>query len=110
MFKKLAQRLSAEREKQDKCFVVNPINVELENRKNVFLNKMTHVAIEMYERQADVKKFTELALSDPENKSHNKLVEALFSHGIVNVEDDEKLLKLSDNSRFLRDLGLVEES
>lgn len=107
MFKKLAQRLSAEREKQS-CVATNPITVDFESRQKIFLNKMTKSAVEMYERQADVKKFTKLALSDPENKTHNKLVEALFSHGIVNVEDDEKLIELSDNRRFLKDLGLVD--
>lgn len=107
MFKKLAQRLSADREKQSSV-AINPITVDFESRKNLFLNKMTKSAIDMYEHQADVKKFTQLALSDPENKSHNKLVDALFSHGIVNVEDDEKLLELSDNRRFLKDLGLVD--
>lgn len=107
MFKKLAQRLSAEREKQS-CVAINPITVDFESRQKIFLNKMTKSAVDMYERQSDIKKFTELALSNPENKSHNKLVDALFSHGIVNVEDDEKLIELSDNRKFLKDLGLVE--
>ncbi len=106
MFKKLAQRLSADREKQTNV-AFNPIEVDFENRKKIFLKNMTKTAVEMYEKQSDIKKFTALALSNPENKSHNKLVEALFSHGIVNVEDDEKLLELSDNRRFLKDLGLT---
>lgn len=107
MFKKLANRLSADREKQSSV-AMNPIEVDFENRKSVFLSKMTQNAINLYERQADIKKFTKLALSDPENKSHNKIVDALFSHGIVNVEDEEKLKELSDNTRFLKDLGLVD--
>lgn len=107
MFKKLAQRLSADREKQSSV-AINPFQVDFENRKSLFLNKMTQTAVNMYERQADIKKFTKLVLSDPENKSHNKLVDALFSHGIVNVEDEENLKKLSNNTKFLNDLGLVE--
>ena len=107
MFKKLAQRLSADRERCSNL-AINPIQVDFENREKLFLNKMTKTAVDMYERQSDINKFTKLALSDPENNSHNKIVDALFSHGIVNVEDDEKLLELSDNRRFLRDLGLVE--
>lgn len=107
MFKKLAQRLSADREKQSNV-AINPLEVDFECRKSIFLNKMTQNAVKLYEHQADVKKFTKLALSDPENKSHNKLVDALFSHGIVNVEDDKKLKELSDNSKLLKDLGLVD--
>ncbi len=108
MFKKLAQHLSADRERQQSSLAINPIDVDFDHRKNVFLNKMSKNAVEAYERQADIKKFTKLALSDPENTSHNKIVDALFSHGIVNIEDNEKLKKLSDNTRFLKDLGLIE--
>lgn len=108
MFKELAKKLSADRERHS-GFAMNPIEVDFENRQSVFLNKLTRTAVDMYERKSDIKNFTKLALSDPENTSHNKLVDALFTHGIVSVnEDDEKLLELSDNKRFLRDLGLID--
>ena len=107
MFKKLAQKLSEDRERGFDV-AINPITVDFDSRKKLFLNKMTESALNLYERQADVKKFTALALSDPENKSHNKLVDALFSHGIVNVEDDKKLKELSNNTKLLKDLGLVD--
>ena len=107
VFKKLAQKLSDERERLSSV-AINPIVVDFDNRKNLFLNKMSENAVKLYEHQSDVKKFTNLVLSDPENKSHNKLVDALFSHGLVSNEDDEKLLELSDNTRFLRDLGLID--
>lgn len=107
MFKKLAQKLVQEREKHTSA-AMNPIEVDFEQRQSVFLKHLTKTAVNMYEKQADIKKFTKLVLSDPENTSHNKLVTALFSHGIVNVEDEEKLIELSDNRRFLRDLGLTE--
>ena len=105
MFKKLAQKLTEERERRSSA-ALNPIEVDFENRKSVFLNKLSQNAVKMYERQSDVKKFSKLVLSDPENTSHNKLVDALFSHGVINVEDEERLIELSDNRRFLRDLGL----
>ena len=62
----------------------------------------------MYEKKSDIKKFTKLVLSNPENKSHNKLVDALFTHGCISAQDDEKLKELSDNQKFLKDLGLVD--
>lgn len=62
----------------------------------------------MYERNCDIKNFSKLVLSNPENDSHNKIMDELFSRGVVDPFDDERLLELSDNSRFLRDLGLIE--
>ena len=47
-------------------------------------------------------------MSDPENDSHNRIMDELFSKGVVDATDDEKLLELSDNTRFLRDLGLID--
>lgn len=108
VFKKLAQKLSQEREKKFSP-ASNPITVDFENRQNEFLNKLTHSALNLYERQADIKKFTNLVLSDPENDSHNKIVEELFKDELNSFDDDAKLLELSDNSRFLRDLGLTQE-
>ena len=103
VFKKLAKKLSEDRLSNA---ATNPIIVDFDSRKNLF--KMSENAVKLYEQKSDVKKFTKLVLSNPENDSHNKLVDALFSHGIVSKEDDEKLLELSNNTRFLRDLGLID--
>lgn len=108
VFKKLAQKLSAQREKNSSV-AMNPIVVDFDNRKREFLNKLTCSALNLYERQSDIKKFTQLALSDPENESHNEIVDELFNKGVIDFDDDVKLMELSDNSRFLRDLGLTEE-
>ena len=107
MFKKLAQKLNIEKNKQ-RNVAINPLEVDFENRKSLFLGKMTKNAMDLYERKSDIKKFTKLALSDPENTSHNTLVDELFSNGVVNPTEDEKLLELSDNTRFLKDLGLID--
>ena len=108
VFKKLAQKLSAQREKQFSP-ATNPITVNFDGNKNEFLNKLTHSVLNLYERQSDIKKFTKLALSDPENDSHNEIVEELFTQGVIDFDDDVKLMELSDNSRFLRDLGLIKD-
>ena len=104
VFKKLAQKLASDRQKYS-GMVTNPID---DFDKHAFLNKLTNNAVEMYERKSDIKKFTKLALSDPENTSHNNIVKSLFENGVIDPEDDEKLLELSDNKRFLRDLGLID--
>ena len=62
MFKKLAQKLAADREKYSSV-ALNPINADFDERKKTLLNKMSENVVNMYERQADIKKFTKLALS-----------------------------------------------
>ncbi len=107
MFKKLVQKLNIEKEKTQRA-AINPIDVDFDDRKNDFLSRLTKNALNMYEKKCDVKNFTKLVLSDPENTSHNDIVNELFSKGIIDPSDDEKLLELSDNTRFLRDLGLID--
>lgn len=107
MFKKLAQKLSLEREKRNSV-ATNPLSVDFDDRRSVFLNKLTKTAVNLYERNCDVRNFTKLALSNPENQSHNEIMDELFSQGVIDPSDDEKLMELSNNSRFLRDLGLIE--
>ncbi len=107
MFKKLAQKLTLEREKHNSV-ATNPLSVDFDSKKSVFLNKLTKTAVNLYERNCDIKNFTKLALSDPENNSHDEIMTQLFSKGVVDPSDDERLMELSENSRFLRDLGLIE--
>ena len=107
MFKKLVQKLNIDKEKSSSA-AINPIDVDFDDRKHDFLKKLTKKALNMYERKCDIKNFTKLALSDPENTSHNEIVNELFNKGVIDPADDEKLLELSDNRRFLRDLGLID--
>ena len=107
MFKKLVQKLSLERQKHNSV-ATNPLSVDFDNRKSIFLDKLTKTAVNMYERNCDIKNFSKLVLSNPENDSHNKIMDELFSRGVVDPSDDERLLELSENSKFLRDLGLIE--
>ena len=105
MFKKLAQKLVQERERQT-SLATNPLNVDFEGRKSLFLNKMTHSALDMYERKCDIKHFSQLVTSNPENQSHNRIKDELFASGVKDPFSDEELLELSANKRFLQDLGL----
>lgn len=107
MFKKLAQKFNLAKQKQADT-VINPLDVDFEGRQSIFLDKLTKTAVNMYERKCDVKNFSKLVLSDPENKSHEKIMDELFSGGVIDPTDDEKLMELSDNRRFLKDLGLID--
>ena len=62
MFKKLAQKLNLEKKKHSSA-AINPLDVDFEGRKSVFLDKLTRTAVNMYERKCDIKNFTKLALS-----------------------------------------------
>ena len=107
MFKKLVQKLNIDKEKSSSA-AIKPIDVDFDDRKHDFLKKLTKNALNLYEKKCDIKNFTKLALSDPENTSHNEIVNELFNKGVIDPADDEKLLELSDNRRFLRDLGLID--
>lgn len=107
MFKKLAQKLNMQKNKSNGVSI-NPIDVDFDSRKSVFLDKLTKNAVKLYEKECDIKNFSKLVLSDPDNNSHNEIMNELFSKGIIDISEDEKLAELSDNRRFLRDLGLTD--
>lgn len=108
LFKKLSEKLSTKGKKTFNNGMIKPIDVSFDTSKNEFLDGLSKRALKLYEKQHDIKKFSKLVLSDPENTVHNELVDELFRNGAIDPLEDEKLEKLADNSRFLRDLGLTE--
>jgi hypothetical protein len=107
MFKKLAKQLKSENMELS-CFPMgSPIKTLKENTKNSFLKGLSRHALSLYERKTDVNNFTKLALSNPENKSHEAIVDSLFrEENIIDPFSEEALFTLSENERFLKDLGL----
>lgn len=102
MFKKLAQQLKAQATDNVPSMATSPIK----NTDKSLLKNLSCHALNLYERKTDIKNFTKLALSNPENKSHNKIMDELFTNkSVVDAFDDEKLFELSENKRFLEDLG-----
>lgn len=103
IFEKLAQKFN----RMNRKFADGTTNpLEYNSGKNVFLDNLTRKAVEMYERKCDIKHFTELVLSDPDNTSHNDIVNGLIENGMIDPFEDDKLAHLADNKRLLRDLGL----
>lgn len=101
MFKRLVKKLKNEKLHP---YMSSPIKDDTES---LALRKMSKHALELYDRQVDINNFKKLALSDPENKSHNEIVDKLFSkQGINNPFSDEALKNLSNNQKFLKDLGI----
>ena len=107
MFKKLATQLKKDIRKAQNGVVSLPMGDEFMTPKNIFFQKMSEKALELYERQADIDKFTPLVLSDLENCSQNDIMSELFEKGVIDPFEDDKLAELADNKRFLRDLGLL---
>lgn len=108
MFKKLAKQLKSENMGETSFFPMSsPVKSLKEETKNSFLKSLSKHALNLYERKTDINNFTKLALSDPENKSHNDIVDQLFGkEGFKDPFEDDALFSLSENERFLKDLGL----
>lgn len=110
MFKKLVQKLNTKRKREAAIgAAINPIDINFDDRRQAFLNKLSESAVKLYEREQDVKKFTSLAMSDAENHSADTFVEKLFDDGIVDPLEDKKLTELSFNERFLKELGYTDK-
>ncbi len=73
---------------------------------NDVLKKLSYDALNLFERKMDVKKFTRLALSNPENTNYVEQVNELFKSGVKDPLSDEELDLLFSNPKFLKDLGL----
>ena len=104
MLKKLVQQLKSQNVKSS--LAISPFEEAKERTKNDFLKKISQHVLSLYERQSDINKFTKLALSDPENTSHNDIVSELFGNGVDDFGDENEIYKLIDNDRFRKDLGL----
>ena len=107
MLKKLVLKLNNNKKQKAANGMSNPIKQD-SGQPNEFLDGLSKHAVEMFEKQCDIKNFSKLVLSDPENTSHIDMIQKMISEGkIKDPFEDEKLAELADNERFLRDLGLM---
>lgn len=63
-------------------------------------------ALELFQKDCDIKKFNEIAMSDSEDFSHLERMKELFSDGVVDVFEDDVLKELVTNSKLWDDLEL----
>lgn len=61
-------------------------------------------AMELFRKDLDVKKFTQIALSDPEDKSYLQRMQELFSEGVIDVFEDDVIDELVTNKKLWDDL------
>ena len=89
--------------------VTNPINNPYKNIDRDFLVDETAIsdeAINLYQKEQEVNSFNSLAMSDPEDLSHEDIITGLFKKGVCDPFSDEAAESLSDNKNLLADLGL----
>ncbi len=108
MFRKIVSKLNNQKKQKAVQGMINPISANFEPAKNDFLDGLSKRAVEMFERQCDIKNFSKLALSDMDNISHNEIMQEMLNKGVVDPFEDEKLAELANNEKFLKDLGLTE--
>ena len=63
-------------------------------------------AMKMFQRDLDVKKFTQIATENPEDISYLARMRELFDDGVVDPFEDEVLSELVTNSKLRDDLEL----
>ena len=63
-------------------------------------------AMELFQKDLDITKFTKIAVSDEDDTSHIARMQELFKDGVVDVFEDDVLQNLVTNSKLWDDLGL----
>lgn len=62
-------------------------------------------AISLYTKELDVKKFTQLALSDADDVSADNLVMQKVFNNEISIDDNDALYSVLNSKEFLKDVG-----
>lgn len=87
----------------------NPISNPYKNiDKSLLIDEtaISNEAVNLYQKDQDVRQFNTLAMSDPQDLSHEDIIAGLFNNGVSDPLSEEMIGELSDNQRLLEDLGL----
>lgn len=87
--------------------VTNPIHNPYKNiDKNLLIDEtaISDEAINLYERDKDIAQFNALAMSNPEDLSHEEIIANLFNSGASDPLSAEAIEGLSNNQKLLDDL------
>lgn len=89
--------------------VTNPINNPYKNLdKNLLIDEtaISNEAVSLYQKEQEVNGFNTLAMSDPDDMSHEAIIAGLFSKGVCDPFSDEALSETAGNVNLLTDLSL----
>lgn len=78
-------------EKTDSSYLIDEMNISTD-------------AVKMYQRDKDIKQFSKLALSDPNDTSHNSKVAEQIENGQIQFGDKDVVNSLFSNSSFMQEL------
>lgn len=84
----------------NKKYMTNPIQSQLIDETDISEN-----ALKLYQRDLDIKKFTNLTLSDSKDTSHLDIIEKQFAEGVMTPFSDDLLGNLLNNQLFLKDIA-----
>lgn len=78
------------------------------DNKNPYVDKteISANAIELFQKDCDIKKFNKIAMSDADDFSHLDRVKELFADGIIDAYEDDVLKELINNPKLWDDLEL----
>ena len=73
---------------------------------NTYVDKteISSSAMELFRKDLDIKKFTQIAMSDPEDKSYLSRMQELFAEGVIDAYEDDVIEELVTNSKLWDDL------
>ena len=63
-------------------------------------------AIELFQKDCDIRKFNQIAMSDEKDFSHLERMQELFADGIIDPYEDDVISELLDNQKLWSDLEL----
>lgn len=88
--------------------VTNPINNPYRNAdKNMLIDEtaISSEALNLYQRDKDIQKFNTIAMSNPDDLSHEEIVAGLFNKGITDPLSEDAVDGLLDNQKLLEDIS-----
>ena len=102
----LSQQLTQTSGAEKTDAVNNSTNPYSKLDKNLLIDQLdiSSTALKLYQKDKDIKAFTGLALSDPEDLSHNAKVAEKLLNGEVDTGEGNVLDELFSNQKFLKDL------
>ena len=92
--------------------VINLANVRSAFQKNnrttnpyVDKTEISANAMQLFQKDLDIKKFTKIASENPEDLSYMEQVQKLFSEGVVDPFEEDSISELVTNSKLWDDLN-----
>ena len=84
---------------------INTATNPIENDKNYFIDEseISNAAFEKYQREVDIKEFSEILLSTDEKEANSLVLNKVFD-GEFSIDDNDFLAELLDNDEFINDV------